>query len=99
MRYPAGKRAAGLTAVTLALLLPGAPAPGQEAFRLGDIAAEPGHSVSGRLDVAPLGGDAGTHLPLTVVHGAHPGPVLTLVAGIHGSEYAPIWPCSACGRS
>ena len=40
MRQPAGTRATWL--VTLALLLPGAPAPGQEAFRLGDIAADPG---------------------------------------------------------
>lgn len=90
MRQPAGTRATWTATVTLALLLPGAPAPAQEAFRLGDITAEPGTTVSGRLDVAPLGGDAGTFLPLTVVHGARRGPVLTLVAGIHGSEYAPI---------
>ncbi|MCY3747158.1 MAG: succinylglutamate desuccinylase/aspartoacylase family protein, partial [Acidobacteria bacterium] len=89
MKHPAGTHAVRL-AVALALLLPGAPAPGQEAFRLGDITAEPGQAVSGRLDVAPSGGDGGTFLPLTVVHGARPGPVLTLVAGIHGSEYAPI---------
>ena len=98
MRNPAGTRAAWLAAA-LALLLPGAQASGQEAFRLGSIAAEPGSAVSGRLDVAPLGGDAGTFIPLTVVHGVRPGPVLTLVAGIHGSEYAQSWPCSGCTRS
>ena len=46
--------------------------------------------MSGRLDIPPAGGDPGTFLPVTVVHGAHPGPVLTLIAGVHGSEYAPI---------
>ena len=89
MSGTSGTRAARL-GITLALWLPGAQAPGQEAFRLGDIAAEPGRTVSGRLDIAPRGNDPGTFIPLTVVHGAHPGPVLTLVAGIHGSEYAPI---------
>ena len=31
-----------------------------------------------------------TFIPVTVFHGAEPGPVLTLIAGIHGSEYSPI---------
>ncbi len=57
---------------------------------MGTITAMPGSAVSGRLVVPPAGGDAGTFLPVTVVNGARPGPVLTLVAGIHGSEYAPI---------
>jgi len=29
-------------------------------------------------------------IPITVHHGANPGPVLSLIAGIHGSEYSPI---------
>lgn len=64
----------------------------QDAFRVGDLEAEPGRKVSGRLEIAPAadGSDDGTFLPLTVVHGAQPGPVLVLVAGVHGSEYAPI---------
>ncbi len=81
---------AGRLAAALALLLAAAPLAGQEAFRLGGIEAAPGSVRSGRLEVAPSGGDAGTFIPLTVVHGARPGPVLTLVAGVHGSEYAPI---------
>ncbi len=89
MRHPAGMRRA--LVVALLCLLPGAHAPGQEeAFRLGDITAPPGSIVSGRLEVPAAGGDAGTFFPITVAHGARPGPVLTLVAGIHGSEYAPI---------
>ena len=38
----------------------------------------------------PPGSDAGTNIPVAVVHGAKPGPVLALVAGAHGTEYASI---------
>jgi hypothetical protein len=38
----------------------------------------------------PPGRDAGTNIPVAVVHGARPGPVLALVAGAHGTEYASI---------
>lgn len=66
----------------------------QEAFRLGALTAEPGRMVSGRLEIAPAAGDTGdgdgAFVPLTIAHGARPGPVLVLVAGVHGSEYAPI---------
>jgi predicted deacylase len=34
--------------------------------------------------------DEGTTIPISVVHGARPGPVLALIAGNHGYEYAPI---------
>lgn len=33
---------------------------------------------------------AGTQVPITVIHGAKAGPVLTLTAGIHGDEFPPI---------
>lgn len=72
------------------------PAPGHpdhrafgETFRLGPIAASPGETVSGYLDVRAKG-DPGSVIPLTVVHGLNPGPVLALVAGVHGYEYPPI---------
>jgi hypothetical protein len=38
----------------------------------------------------PDGVDAGTRVPVTVVHGAKPGPVLALIAGTHGYEYTSI---------
>jgi predicted deacylase len=34
--------------------------------------------------------DSGSQVPITIVNGAQPGPVLALIAGVHGSEYAPI---------
>jgi hypothetical protein len=61
----------------------------QEAFTVGAIRAQPGEIVSGFLSV-PAGVDAGTEIPVTVIHGAQPGPVLALIAGTHGYEYAPI---------
>lgn len=66
------------------------PSPAQRgAFRVGDITAEPGTLASGILQI-PAAEDPGTELPITVVHGARPGPVLALVAGNHGYEYPPI---------
>ena len=58
-------------------------------FQLGDIVAKPGLAVSGSLTV-PAGPDGSTKIPVTVIHGSKPGPVLALCAGIHGSEYAPV---------
>ena len=45
------------------------------------MSAAPGTSVSGTLDVAALGGDTGTNIPFTIIHGATSGPVLALIAG------------------
>jgi predicted deacylase len=58
-------------------------------LRVGDVVAEAGHKASGYL-VVPDGVDPGTRIPVSVVHGAKPGPVLALVAGTHGYEYTAI---------
>lgn len=78
--------------VAAALWLAGAtPAAAQPApFTVGPVTAGPGAMVSGTIEVAPLGDDPGTTIPVTVAHGARPGPVLALAAGVHGMEYAPI---------
>ena len=60
-----------------------------EAFVIDTITGQPGEKTSGFLEV-PKGIDAGTTIPITIVHGVRPGPVLTLIAGVHGAEYAPI---------
>ena len=62
----------------------------REAFAIGPVRAQPGASASGTLDVAARPGDAGTHVPITILHGPAPGPVLALVAGVHGMEYVPV---------
>src|SRR5204863_1670613 len=51
--------------------------------------AQRGQKVYGALKV-PAGSDAGYDIPVVVVHGARPGPVLAVAAGAHGSEYASI---------
>ena len=58
-------------------------------FTVGGITAPAGTRASGFLTV-PAGSDAGTTIPVTIINGAKPGPVLALVAGTHGYEYAPI---------
>ena len=62
---------------------------GADPFSVGGITASKGTRVSGFLNVPP-GTDAGSKIPITVIHGATPGPVLALLAGIHGYEYPPI---------
>ena len=60
-----------------------------QAFTVGPLTAQPGSLVSGELAIAPAG-DEGTTIPISILHGAKPGPVLALIAGVHGQEYTPI---------
>lgn len=74
----------------IALADPAALAQGTE-FAVGSIKASRGERASGYLEVPAIAGrDEGTRIPVTVIHGAKPGPVLALIAGTHGYEYAPI---------
>jgi predicted deacylase len=58
-------------------------------FTVGTATASAGQKATGFLEVA-AGSDAGTSIPVAVIHGAKPGPVLALVSGAHGTEYASI---------
>ncbi len=58
-------------------------------FALETITAQRGERATGYLEIPP-GVDEGTRLPITILHGVKPGPTVLLVAGVHGSEYAPI---------
>lgn len=77
--------AAGLIVVLLAAAWP-VPA---EDYLLGAIETPPGSARSGWLEIAS-GDDESTRIPVSVLNGAAPGPVLALIAGTHGYEYAPI---------
>jgi predicted deacylase len=57
------------------------------AFTVGTATAEAGRKATGYLEV-PAGVDAATSIPVVVVRGGRPGPVLALVSGAHGTEYA-----------
>tara|TARA_Y100000814_G_scaffold12569_2_gene9535 strand:+ start:2338 stop:3426 length:1089 start_codon:yes stop_codon:yes gene_type:complete len=59
-------------------------------FVIGESAIPAGETYRGKL-LVPSGEDGiESFIPITVHHGAEVGPVLALIAGIHGSEYAPI---------
>ncbi|MBC8645583.1 MAG: succinylglutamate desuccinylase/aspartoacylase family protein [Thermoanaerobaculia bacterium] len=76
---------AALLFIALASPLPALPQP----LTVGPVTARPGEKVSGYIEVAAAA-DEGTRIPISVVHGAKPGPVLALVAGTHGYEYTSI---------
>jgi len=70
------------------ILLSGA-AVGQASFSVGTASAAPGEKATGFIEV-PAGVDAATSIPVAVIRGSKPGPVLALVSGLHGTEYASI---------
>jgi predicted deacylase len=59
------------------------------AFTVGTASANAGQKVHGAIEV-PAGVDAALTIPVVVANGAKPGPVLALVSGAHGTEYASI---------
>ncbi|HVL70032.1 MAG TPA: M14 family metallopeptidase [Vicinamibacterales bacterium] len=79
-----------LSTAILFTLAVAAPAAAQQPFTVGPVTAQPGTTASGTIEIAARAGDQGTIIPISVVHGAKPGPVLALVAGVHGMEYTPI---------
>ena len=56
---------------------------------VGSAAGKRGEKVSGFIEI-PRGFDPETRIPVTIISGAADGPVLALIAGIHGSEPSPI---------
>jgi predicted deacylase len=62
---------------------------GQSSFTVGTATAAPGQKATGFLEV-PAGADGATSIPVAVIQGPRPGPVLALVSGAHGTEYASI---------
>lgn len=75
--------------LAIAALMANGAAGQRKSFQVGPITAAAGTRGSGTLEV-PKGVDEGTQIPVTVIHGAKPGPVLALVAGTHGYEYSPV---------
>jgi len=79
-----------IASFVLTLVLAGLTA-GQDrkTFTVGNATAARGEKVTGAIEV-PAGVDAGLSIPVAVIHGAKPGPVLAVVAGSHGTEYTSI---------
>jgi predicted deacylase len=78
----------GAMSLQLALMATAALAQ-QGVVKVGTAATGVGQKSSGVIEV-PAGVDAGTSIPVVVVHGAKPGPTLALVTGAHGTEYVSI---------
>jgi len=56
---------------------------------VGSATAAPGAAATGFIQV-PVGSDAALNIPVIVINGAKPGPMLALVAGAQGTEYGGI---------
>ena len=65
------------------------PVKDRSTFTVGTAVAARGQKATGVIEV-PAGSDAALSIPVAVFHGAKPGPVLALVSGAHGTEYASI---------
>lgn len=70
----------------MALAAPAAKAP---FFTVGTATAGHGQKAFGAIEV-PAGVDPATRIDVAVVRGSKPGPVLAVVSGAHGTEYASI---------
>jgi predicted deacylase len=77
-----------VSAATVALL-PFLALAQRASFTVGTATAAAGQKANGYIEV-PAGVDAATNIPVVVVNGAKPGPVLALVTGAHGTEYVSI---------
>jgi predicted deacylase len=58
-------------------------------LQVGTASPPRGQTGRGAIEV-PAGSDAALSIPVAVVNGAKPGPVLAIVSGAHGTEYASI---------
>lgn len=77
---------AGLTAPAAAQPSAGDARP---VMKVGTATARRGETAYGSI-VVPPGADSGYRIAVAVIHGTRPGPVLALLAGSHGTEYASI---------
>ena len=59
------------------------------AFTVGSATAQRGTTATGVIAV-PAGSDSALNIPVAVIHGVRPGPVVAFVAGSHGTEYSSI---------
>jgi predicted deacylase len=78
-----------LALIALACAAPATAQDTHPTFTVGTATASRGKKATGVLKV-PAGVDPGYDIPVVVVHGAKPGPILAVVSGAHGTEYASI---------
>jgi hypothetical protein len=76
---------ASFAALLIAGLASAAASQTRASFAVGSASAAPGQKATGVLAV-PAGVDAALDIPVAVVHGARPGPVLAHESGAHRTE-------------
>jgi uncharacterized protein len=81
--------ALSLLATSLTASLASAQRHDAPSFTVGTATAQRGMTATGTIPV-PAGSDSGLSIPVAVIHGARPGPVVAFVAGSHGTEYSSI---------
>jgi predicted deacylase len=62
----------------------------QTTFEFANVIVAPGERAFTRLPVTKLLNGSTLDLPVHIIHGAEPGPVLGITSSIHGAEYLPI---------
>jgi hypothetical protein len=62
----------------------------QESFQVAEYQVIAGTRLDVELPVSAGLTDPATRIPVTIFHGAEPGPVLSITAGVHGYEFPPI---------
>jgi len=61
-----------------------------EVLKVGDAAAKPGEIAKGSLGSVEMADGSRSHVPVINVNGAQDGPILTVIAAIHGTEISGI---------
>src|SRR5579871_385547 len=56
---------------------------------VGTATAQAGQKVTGFIRI-PAASDAATDIPVILINGSKPGPILALISGSHGTEYGSI---------
>ncbi len=78
-----------ISLIAALLLTLGVSTVAQERFTVGTASAARGEKATGTIEV-PAATDSALSIPVVIVRGMKPGPVLALVAGVHGTEYTSI---------
>lgn len=70
----------------------------QKPLTVGMVSTEPGEKKSGFI-IVPAGNDGPEHkIPITIINGVKAGPILALIAGVHGYEYPPVLALQRIGK-
>ncbi|MDB4873740.1 MAG: Succinylglutamate desuccinylase/aspartoacylase [Gemmatimonadetes bacterium] len=80
-----------ISSVVCVLLVLGSAARAQQSssFTVGSATASPGTTAYGAIAIA-AGSDSALSIPVAVIRGVRPGPVVAFVSGSHGTEYTSI---------